>query len=179
MSVFGVPTHIEVMEKLRVIYRNPVAETILLLAVFIQIFTGVKLFFSKRKTAMGFFEKLQIWSGLYLAFFFLIHVSAVLGGRYVMELDTNFYFGAAGLNTFPFNLFFVPYYGLSIISFFGHIAAIHYQKMNRTIFGISVKQQSRFILIKGVIVTLVIFYGLTNGFTGFEIPEPYNVLIGK
>jgi len=102
-----------------------------------------------------------------------------MGGRFFLNLDTNFYFGVAGLNTFPFNLFFVPYYGLAILSIFGHIAAIHSQKMKNSIFGWSPKQQANFILIKGIVLTVVIFYGLTNGFSGVEIPQEYNVLIGK
>lgn len=179
MSIFGAEVHIELMDKLRLVYRNIIVETILLVAVFTQIFSGVKLFLSKRKVVNGFYEKLQIWSGLYLASFLLIHVSAVLIGRYVLQLDTNFYFGAAGLNVFPFNLFFIPYYGLAIMAFLGHIAAIHHQKMKRTIFGFTVAQQSTFILIKGIFITIIIFYGLTNGFTGIEIPEAYDIMIGK
>ena len=129
MSVFSADKHIETMETLRVFYRNPIIETLLLATVLLQIISGIKLFQSKRKNVNGFFDQLQIWTGLYLAIFFLFHVGAVLGGRYLLELDTNFYFGAAGLNTFPFNIFFIPYYGLAILSFFGHIAAVHSIKM--------------------------------------------------
>lgn len=179
ISIFGVENHILFMNKLRVFYRNIFVESILLMAVLTQIVSGLNLFLKKRKTACTFFERLQIWTGLYLTFFFLFHVGAVLGGRFLLNLDTNFYFGVAGLNTFPFNLFFVPYYGLAIVSIFGHIAAIHFQKMKNSIFGWTPNQQANFILIKGIVLTIVIFYGLTNGFSGVEIPEEYNVLIGK
>jgi hypothetical protein len=111
--------------------------------------------------------------------FFLIHLSAVLGGRFILKLDTNFYFGVAGLNTFPFNLFFVPYYGLAIVSFFGHLAAIHHKKMQKTVLGISPNTQSKAILAFGIGLTFIIFYGLTNEFKGVEIPKEYQVLIGK
>ena len=178
-SIFGVEQHIQMMNRLRLIYRNIFSETILLLAVGVQIVSGISLFRQKRKTNLDFYGKLQIWSGLYLAFFLLIHVSAVLGGRYVLGLDTNFYFGVAGLNTFPFSLFFIPYYGLAILAFFGHIAAIHATKMKRQIFGISPSKQSNYILLFGAIFTLIIFYGLTNQFVGVEIPEEFNILIGK
>ncbi len=179
ISIFGIEYHLEVMDKLRLIYRNILVEPILLLAVFVQIVSGLKLFGTKRKTVSSFFEKLQLWTGLYLAFFLIIHVGAVLTGRYILQLDTNFYFGVAGLNTFPFNLFFIPYYALAILSFFGHIAAIHAQKMKQSIFGMTAEQQAKFILLKGIILTLIIFYGLTNGFTGVEIPEAFNILLGK
>lgn len=179
MSLWGPETHIEWMTALRKVYRNPLFESLLLLAVLAQVISGIKLYFSKRKIANIFFVKLQIWTGLYLAFFLLMHVSAVMVGRYVLALDTNFYFGVAGLNVFPFNLFFVPYYALAIIAFFGHVAAIHSQKMKKSLGGLSPDRQAKIILYTGLALTLVILYGLTGGFTGVEIPETYNVMIGK
>ncbi len=178
-SLFGANVHIELMNDLRVVYRNIVVETILLFAVGIQIISGIKLFLKKRKTISDFFERLQIWTGLYLAFFLLIHLSAVLSGRLILNLDTNFYFGVAGLNTFPLNLFFMPYYGIAIISFFGHISAVHSKKMKNKILGIEPIKQSYGILIIGIIFTLIIFYGLTNGFNGVEIPKEYDIIIRK
>ncbi|MBL7801136.1 MAG: hypothetical protein JNL95_10465 [Chitinophagales bacterium] len=178
-SVFGAEQHIAVMELFRVVYRNVFVETLLLAAVLVQIITGLWLFNKGRKWATTFFEKLQIWSGLYLAIFFVIHLSAVLGGRLVLHLDTNFYFGVAGLNTFPFNLFFIPYYGLAVLSFFGHIAAIHQRKMKPSVLGLSPTAQSKFMLGFGLLFTLFLFYGLTNHFQSVEIPAAYGVLVGK
>lgn len=144
-----------------------------------QIISGLKLFKTNRKTATSQFERLHIWTGLYLAIFFIIHLSAVLGGRLFLHLDTNFYFGVAGLNSFPLNLFFIPYYGFAIISFFGHIASIHNKKMKQVIFGLTPNGQSKAILIFGFCLTIIIFYGLTNHFQGVTIPSEYNILIGK
>lgn len=179
LSIFGADKHIEVMNTLRVFYRNIFIETILLIAVLVQIVSGLKLFKTNRKIATTQFEKLHIWTGLYLAIFFIIHLSAVLGGRFFLHLDTNFYFGVAGLNSFPFNLFFIPYYGLAILSFFGHIASIHSKKMKSNIFGLTPNGQSISILAFGFILTIIIFYGLTNHFNGVTIPKEYNILIGK
>lgn len=179
ISVFGAQDHIETMNTLRIFYRNILVEPILFLAVAIQIISGLKLFKTNRKLAISKFDKLQLWTGLYLSIFFIIHLSAVISGRLFFKLDTNFYFGVAGLNSFPFNLFFIPYYGLAILSFFGHIASIHNKKMEKIVFGLSPKKQSIAILILGLITTIVIFYGLTNHFNGVIIPKEYNVLIGK
>lgn len=178
-SIFGPNSHIALMESLRVVYRNPVIEGVLLLAVIIQIISGLSLFFKKRKSLTGFYDKLQLWTGMYMAFFLLIHVGAVLTGRFILKLDTNFYFGVAGLNTFPFNLFFIPYYGLAVLSFFGHVASIHFQKMKKNIFRLSPRKQAVIILGIGCIYLVINFYGLTNGFQGIEIPSVYHVLIGK
>jgi len=178
-SVLGIAYHLEMMDLLRRIYRNVIVESVLLIAVFFQIFSGIKLFREKRKLTLNFYGKLQIVSGLYLAFFLLAHVSAVFGGRFILGLDTNFYFGVAGLNTFPFYLFFVPYYGIAILSFFGHMAAIHSYKMKKSIFGFLPHQQANGILTFGIFITIFIFYGLTDRFNGVEIPEEFNILIGK
>ena len=178
-SVFGADTHIEIMNVLRNFYRNIFVETVLLLAVLVQIISGLKLFKTNRKKTTTQFDKLHIWTGFYLAIFFIIHVSAVLGGRLFLHLDTNFYFGVAGLNSFPFNLFFIPYYGCAILSFFGHIASVHSKKMKQTIFGLAPNRQAISILIFGFILTITIFYGLTNQFNGVAIPKEYNILIGK
>jgi hypothetical protein len=178
-SILGAEKHIEMMNTLRLFYRNIFIESILLLAVFVQIFSGLNLFKINRKIATSNFEKIQIWSGLYLAIFFIIHLSAIFIGRLVLNLDTNSYYGVAGLNTFPYNLFFIPYYALAILSFFGHIASVHNKKMKQSVFGISPHKQSIAILTFGMILTVIIFCGLTNYFNGIAIPKEYNVLIGK
>ncbi|SFF28009.1 hypothetical protein [Thermoflexibacter ruber] len=178
-SIYGAEAHIQLMKTLRRLYRNTLVESILLLAVIFQIYSGVKLVLLRKKSAGAFFEKLHIWSGLYIAFFLVIHVSAVLVGRTVLKLDTNFYFGAAGINSFPVNLFFVPYYALAILSFFAHIASIHAQKMKMQVFNLAPVQQSYFILGIGLSITILIFYGLTQQFNGLAIPKEYEILTGK
>ncbi|MEO0472577.1 MAG: hypothetical protein AAF206_23375 [Bacteroidota bacterium] len=178
MSLWGAAAHIDFMHTIRPFYRNFVVESLLLIAVGVQIISGISLLRKKRSTASRFFERLQLWSGAYLAFFLLIHVSAVLGGRFVLDLDTNFYFGVAGLNRFPFNLFFIPYYGLAMISFFAHLAAIHAQKMRRSIFSLSPSQQSRIFLGVGLVFSLLLLYGLTNHLQGVELPAEYEVMVG-
>lgn len=179
ISIWGIDKHIEWMISLRLFYRNLFVEIILLSAVVIQIISGLKLFFVSRKAAVSTMDKLHVWSGLYLAFFLVIHVAAVMVGRFVLHLDTNFYFGAAGVNSFPFNLFFIPYYALEILSFFGHIAAIHAKKMKNRVLNVSPERQAYILLIIGVVVTICVFYGITNQFTGIALPKEYHVLVGK
>ncbi len=164
---------------MRLVYRDILVEAILLMAVLLQIMSGIKLFKKNRKAAVSKIDKLHRWTGLYLAAFFIIHVGSVLAGRTVLHLDTNFYYGVAGLNTFPFNLFFIPYYALATISFFGHMAAIHSKKMKQAVFGWTPQRQAKAILGFGIILTAFLFYGLTNRFRGVEVPTEYNVLIGK
>ncbi|WP_246168985.1 hypothetical protein [Rudanella paleaurantiibacter] len=164
------------MNTLRLVYRHPVAEAVLLGAVALQVVSGLLLVSRFRRQVETGFDKLQLWTGLYLAFFLLIHLSAVLVGRHILNLDTNFYFGVAGLNSFPVNLFFVPYYGLAIAAFVGHIAAIHSRKMKHSVLGLTPHEQASILLALGVLLTISILYGLTNGFHGVRIPDAYKVL---
>jgi hypothetical protein len=178
-SLKGTGFHQHVMNNFRVVYRNVFAESLLLVCVVIQIISGLKLIRTFKSSATGFWEKVRGWSGMYLAVFLVFHVSAVLGGRYLLKLDTDFYFGAAGLNTFPFLLFFIPYYTLAILSFFGHLASVHASKMQTEILGLAPVRQAAIIMLAGGIVTILIFAGFTDNFSGISIPETYNVMVGK
>ncbi len=178
-SVFGANAHIEMMHKLRFFYQNIILEKILFFAVFVQIVSGYKLLKSNRKKKVSVLDKIHAWTGIYLAFFFIIHLGAILWGRFYLTLDTNFYFGVAGINLFPFNLFFIPYYTLAILSFFGHIASVYSKKMKLTIFGFSPIRQSIAFAILGLMITLIIFYGLTNKLTGVTLPKEYKEFMGS
>lgn len=178
VSLWGASTHIEWMNFFRKIYRHPVIETIVFAAVICQIFSGIAQLKKNKKLEKKLFPLLQIYAGLYLAFFLLIHVSAVIIARYYFQIDTNFYFGAAGLNLFPFNLFFIPYYSLAIWAFFAHLAAVHAIKMPYKVFGITPYQQSVVLLIIGLGGTLLILLGMTNFFQGIQLPETYRQLFG-
>jgi succinate dehydrogenase/fumarate reductase cytochrome b subunit len=172
-ALAGAEAHMDLMLTLRKWYRNQIAETILLSSVLIQTGSGAKLLLQGNNRIRNRFEKLQRWTGVYLLFFLLIHVSAVWTARIVLQLDSNLYFGIAGIHQFPFNLFFIPYYALGIWSVFGHLAAVHARKMQKTIMGVSPEQQAKGIMGIGVLVTILVFYALTNRFRGMNIPDEY------
>ncbi|MCM5663384.1 hypothetical protein [Galbibacter mesophilus] len=167
-SVFSIETHIAVMDSLRKFYRNVFIEPIIIAAFLFQIASGLWLVFKKRKGKTDSFEKIQMISGVYLALFLLVHLAAVYKGRYELNLDTNFYYGATGINKYPSNVFFIPYYGLAMLSFFGHISGAHARKMKRNVLSITPKKQAYLLFLFGVIITLLIFFGLTNKLTGLK-----------
>ncbi|GAB3823673.1 hypothetical protein [Hymenobacter jeollabukensis] len=176
----SVQAHQVVMTALRRMYRHPVVETGLLLAVVGQVFTGLRLYWrGRRQPPWPVAERVQILSGLYLAFFLLVHTGAVLTGRAVFGLDTNLYFAAAGINTFPFSLFFVPYYFLAVTAVFLHLASLHYQK-GRGLWGEArARRQAVGIGGAGVLVALLILFAMTNRLQGLPIPAPYLRTLGK
>ncbi|AXA93148.1 hypothetical protein DPH57_19580 [Massilia sp. YMA4] len=114
----GAPAHLAVMEALRVVYRWPPVEALLLGCVAVQLVTGVPLAWSSR--APG--QRLARLSGLYLLFFLAVHTTAVLAGRYA-GTDTNIYFAAAGMHAWPAAAFFVPYYFLAVVAIAVHLGS--------------------------------------------------------
>lgn len=148
--------HINFMNAVRKVYRNPVIETLLLLAVGIQIVTGIYLVNNKWSLVESLFDFLHIASGLYMSLFLIIHVSAVLMGRYKLGVDTNLYFGVGYMNVSPQRYFFIPYYSLAITSFFVHMACIHKIKMSEYVTLSTAQNQSIGIMVLGVIFTVLI-----------------------
>lgn len=167
VALLGVTAHIQVMNMLRQVYRNPIIEIFLLVVVAIQIVSGVRLVFRRRGKNTSFYQKLQVYSGMYLAFFLIAHtVATVWQGRQVLGLDTNFYYAAIVVNSLPATFFFMPYYFLAVMSVFGHTAAIHYQKTTNS-------SQAKRILIAGVVVSILILISLNKHYQGIEIPKKY------
>ena len=168
--------HVAFMTTARTVYRHPIIEAALLVAVILQIVTGLGLVRSVIRASKHTWSRLHVGSGLYLALFLVIHVSSVMAGRLFWHLDTNLYFGAAGLNNYPQQLFFVPYYSLAILSFFTHVAAIHRIKMNRRLANMTPLCQAQVILVIGIVLTFGVLYGTTNRFRGLAIPAKYLLL---
>lgn len=156
------------MEQFRLVYRHPVVETLLLLVVFFQIVTGIRLIY--KRDAQVIAEKIQVYSGLYLSFFLIAHVGAVLSARYIEHLDTNFYFAAAGLNYYPATFIFIPYYFLAVASISLHVSAIHYLKTKS-------KPAAVGIAVVGIVTSFIIILAFTDGFEWLDMPQPYEQFI--
>lgn len=168
--------HIEFMNAARKFYRNPFCEALLLIAVTIQVISGIQLVRNKWKANYDIFEKLQLYSGLFLSYFLVVHVFSVLLGRYVLTLDTNLYFGASVLNNNPAIFYFVFHYGLAVIAFFTHIACIHKVKILKYTTEKRARLQGFTIIGLGCIISFLILYKMI----GVDIPSAYQYLpVGK
>lgn len=103
------------MDRFRHLYRHGAVETLLLASVLVQLGTGPAL--ARQRTVDGGRAGAAARiSGYYLLFFLLVHVSAVLWGRFGAGLDTDIRFAAAGLAAWPSIAFFVPYYFLAVVA---------------------------------------------------------------
>lgn len=124
----GVAAHMAFLHAARLVYRQPLVESLLLVSVAFQVATGLALWFRGRAawrkpiSPLARVARGQAVSGAYLAAFLLLHVSAVLLGRIALKLDTDFRFAAAGFHVWPFPFFFIPYYFCAVLAFFIHLA---------------------------------------------------------
>ena len=177
-ALISLEQHIETMEIARLLYRNQVFEILLIGAYITQIIAGISLFRNKRNNIQNGFDRLHIYSGLYLAFFLTIHPIAIFVGRYYLEVDTNFWYGAMVVNHFPQLLFFIPYYFLGVFAFFAHVACIHRQKVRALGWNVSADTHATIILVVGAIIGLLILGGFTGFFQGLPVPDEYLELLG-
>jgi len=167
----GPAWHITVMKYFRKVYRFPPVEVLLLLCVTIQIISGLRLVFKKGFRKQPFYVIAQAVSGLYLSLFLINHVRAVLLARYEWHVETDFYFASGVAVHYPEKLFFIPYYTLSVLCAFTHIACAHYARRSElAIVSESVDTAARFkkeafwIFGAGVVVTALIMGSLTGLF---------------
>lgn len=179
LAIHSVEAHMAFMEAFRQLYRQPVVEFLLLGCVLFQIASG--LYFIKNRWGRrdGFFERLQAVSGAYLAYFLLVHVGAVLFGRVVLELDTNFYFAAAGIHAPLYRWYFLPYYFLAVVAFFGHVAcAVHWLTRNR--FSPEIRNRCGYAALGiGISVAALIVTAFSGGFQPVEVPTAYMATYGQ
>lgn len=121
LALDSVERHLAAMTAMRQVYRNPLVEGLLLLAVLVQVVTGSLQLWAGRGQKVALFTRLQRWAGLILALFLGQHVSAVLYGRLLQGLDTNLYFAAAVVLKWPHSLYFAPYYVAGVVALFLHL----------------------------------------------------------
>jgi succinate dehydrogenase/fumarate reductase cytochrome b subunit len=132
LALGGIERHIAFMHAVRQVVRLPGVEALLLASVACQAVSGLALLVRRRQLPGGLAARAQAWSGAGLAFFLCVHVGAVLNARLALGLDTNFHFAAAGLQTVPFTLFFIPYYTMALIALAVHVACALRRFLPRT-----------------------------------------------
>ena len=176
LALVSIDLHLSFMEGARAVYRNPVVESLLLISLLAQIVLGLRLVYRSSGKHRGFYQWAQVLSGLYLSFFILLHVAAILNGRYSAGLDTNFYFAASGLYAGKLVYFFVPYYFLAIVAVFTHIAcALHCYVGSSSSLALANKLAS-VIIVAGIIVAALVLAALSGVFYDVTIPETYQAM---
>lgn len=167
----GQDAHVAIMDALRPLYRQPLIEAALLAALVWQIGSGAVMVIRGWRDRRGIVGWAQALSGLYLAAFLVIHVSAVLAGR-AQGLDTDFSFAAAGIHA-GYAWFFVPYYALAVIAVSVHVACAAYWLLPRW------PLVAKGIALAGLIAAAVIVAGLAGLLFPVDIAPEYLAGFGQ
>ncbi len=179
VALQGGPAHQQAMEGLRLFYRYPLVEPLLLLLVLAQVLSGAwgAQRVLRQCGALHPVARVQALSGLVLGSFVLIHVSAVLVGRVVLQLDTNFYFAAAGLHVPPYGWFFAPYYFAGVAALGVHLGCAAYWALHArgrgVRWGVPVALGTLGVLVGGMLVLL-----MAGGLVPVQVPALYRATYG-
>ena len=111
--VAGPAAHEGLRQVLGPVYRHPLAEPVLLSALAAQLLLGLVL--ARRRRWRG----VQAASGMVLAAFLPVHLGAILTAR-AQGVETDLGFAAAGVQDWPWTLFFAPYYALAVWALLAH-----------------------------------------------------------
>jgi hypothetical protein len=168
----GQDWHITYMALAREFYRHRFIEPVLLALILWQAVSGLTLLWRARKRSRDVLGWMQQLSGFYLSIFLLIHVGAVLSGRLVLGLDTDFRFAAAGFHVSPFIWFFAPYYFLAILSLFVYAGCGLYWNLQWLTMRYRLSILGSF-CIAGVLAGLLIVLSLAGMLYPVDIPQNY------
>jgi hypothetical protein len=173
----GAEAHIAVMRALRTVYRAPAVEGTLLFCVLLQAVTGASLFVLGARERRGFVPWLQACAGACLALFLYVHVRAVLYGRGVMHVDTNFYYAAAALQLppVPVRWYFGAYYFLGVLCLFVHLGCAAWWRLQRQ----SRRRRALALALPaaaGALVAALIVMTLAGAFYRVSFPPEYRLL---
>lgn len=116
-GLWGGERHTAILSALRLVYRMPIIEIALLASIAFQLGSGLLLLKHKLQQALRWIEALQVAAAIYLALFFLSHLSAVFRARLLRGTDTNWtWLTADDLLIDPWSARLAPYYFLSVIA---------------------------------------------------------------
>jgi len=123
LAIVNISSHAAVLDLLRLAYRQPVIEALLMAAIALQLGTGGALIVQSHLRRRSLTLNVQALSGMYLAVFFVAHVSAALMAR--GQTNTNFIWAAGrqGLLASPGLTLLLPYYLLAVVALFAHVGA--------------------------------------------------------
>jgi succinate dehydrogenase/fumarate reductase cytochrome b subunit len=133
-ALAGPDAHNAALKAMQGAYRNPVIEPLLVIVLLVQVALGLRLALRRwREPTKPLWGKLQIASGLYLAYFIINHTGAALYTRYGAGLDTNFWWVSGPLHHPLMKGFFYPYYALAALSVAIHAGAVlHFRGRERS-----------------------------------------------
>ena len=170
--LIGPEAHRKAQDVLRLVYRHPIIEPVLIASICLQVFSGLRMFWRKgwpKRTA----KRLQVMSGILLALFLVQHIGAALATRVLKpEIDTNIYWAASVVSRAPFSLYFIPYYAIGLMGIVVHLAVFIflYRRNVQLAWGIGAV---------GIALSLAFVALLSGAFFEIELPPAYEAYLNN
>lgn len=172
VGLSGQAQHIAFMNTVRPLYRNAVVEPVLLALFAFQAVSELVMVVRGWKSRQGRVAWLQAASGVYLAVFITLHLIAVLSSRFILGLDTDFRFAAAGFHVPGWPWYFWPYYTLAVLALFTHVGcAIYWNTVDRYASGARIVLRTMIVI--GAVLGLLITSALAGKLYPVEVPARY------
>lgn len=166
-ALAGISAHNRYLSFVQALYRSPAIEPLLLAAILLQIGIGVHFALARWRSTKGDrWGRLQLVSGLYLAFFVINHTGAALYARYGAGLETDFFWASGVLMHPMLRWYFYPYYTLAILAVFTHAAAAVWYRAHST-------KGVRLVMIFGGSVAVLILLAFGGWMYPIETPGAY------
>lgn len=164
-GLWGGAAHVAVMQALRVVYRQPLVEAVLLGAIAVQAASGLRLLRAHADRPSAWWDTAQLASGAYLGAFFLSHLTAALRARWLRGVDTNWqWLTADSMLTDPWSARLAPYYALGIVAFGVHAAAgLRYVMRGRGWPTASADRAAAVLAFAATLVSALVMTGLLRG----------------
>jgi len=165
-AVESLSAHVTVQNILRVVYRQPVIETVIAITALLQVWTGWMLVSRARWQRATRLRNTQLLAGAFLGMFFVSHLTGVfISGRLIQNADTTFAWatgGPAGLLSNPRSPQMIPYYSLAVLALVLHAGSASRWSL-APVLGQLVAQRICYALIAlGIIVTLVLLLPMSG-----------------
>ena len=126
-GLIGPAAHAAVMNVGRKVYRAPLIEPLLVLAMLFQIASGFYLAWRWSDVPVGFHRLFQVASGFYLSAYVLGHMNSVfIYARTYLHIPTDWAFATGaptGLIHDPWNIRLLPHYALGVFFVLTHLAS--------------------------------------------------------
>ena len=124
-GLVGPEAHARVMAIGRSIYRSTLVEPVLVLLLLFQVVSGIRMAWRWSARQLGWFNVLQVGSGVYLAAFVLTHLnSAFVSARWIHGIQTDWGWATGapeGLLMDSWNIRLLPHYALGVFFVIAHL----------------------------------------------------------
>lgn len=157
VAALGPQTHQDYLSTVRLAYRHPIAEPVLITLFFLQAFTGLWLAGAtfRRPEPRTLLSRIELAAAIMFAAFILIHLASIWFSRAYLGMDTNFYWIASLMRASPAQAGIVAFHVLGVLAVTLHagIGAYYFAKaLGAPTFGRAIRG---LVFLFGVVVAFV------------------------